>query len=116
MGRLLKHRAKDNKWRLWSNNSDQWLTDWITEDEIKEYLAYRHEIDYKVEVIKLYMSFPDGYYDQGTSWTEDRRPYSAQFENRKGTKAFYDWQTQAFKGDYYEEVDRKFKEITERIA
>lgn len=103
MGRLLKHRKKDDKWRLWSTVSDEWATDWHTEDEIKQEIAAELEYEYKLQVIKAYMTFPNEYYDKDT----EKRWYDL-----KKHDAFYDWQKQIFKGDYCEEIDKKFNELT----
>src|SRR5438128_792596 len=115
MGRLLKHRKKDNKWRLWTTISDGWLTDWLTEDEMKQYLAAEYEHDYKAKAIRELWTFPDGYYDTKV-YIKNGRPISRRFNNSKAVQAFSDWQSKAFKGDYYEAVDKKFKELTEEAA
>ncbi len=93
MGRLLKHREKDNKWRLWTTISDGWLTDWLTEEEMKEYIVFEYEMDHKLRVIDLCMKFPDGYYDT-TMHIKDGRPRQKRFRNTDGIKAFGEWQDQ----------------------
>lgn len=109
MGWQLKHREKDNKYRLWTTISDVWMTDWLTEDEIKEGIAEEYLYNYKEKVVKLYMTFPDHFVkrDNGLHYT--------MFNNREGSQAYYDWQTEAFKGDYWTELDRKFSELTEAV-
>src|SRR5437870_5050820 len=105
MGRLLKHRSKDEKWRLWSTISDGWLTDWLTEAEMKQYLVTELEYDYKVKVIERLWSFPHGYYDKDEN---------NMFDNRKAYIAFTEWHLEATRSDdYYAEVDKKLKELTE---
>lgn len=103
MGHLLKHREKDNKYRLWSTISDVWLTKWMTENEIKKDLATQLEYDYKVKIIERLWSFPHGYYDK-----DDNR----MFNNWDAYRAFTRWNLKATRGDYYAEIDKKFKELT----
>jgi hypothetical protein len=104
MGWQLKHRAKDNKWRVWTTVSDGWITDWLTEDEAKTFLSYEYNEDYKLKVIKTYWTFPHGWSDRDTGKILD---------NREALIAFSEWHLEATKSeDYYAEVDKKFAELT----
>lgn len=106
MGWLLKHREKDNKWRIWTTISDGWVTDWLSEDEAKAYLSYEYRQDYKLKVIEAYWSFPHGWWDKESG---------KRLENREALLAYQEWHLQALKSDDYEsEVDKKFRELTGR--
>lgn len=116
MSHLLKHREKDNKWRMWSTISDQWITDWLTEDEVRRALVTALEYHYKVEVIERIWSFPHGYYEKDISF-KDGRPFNKSFNNWEGYKAFTKWDLEATRSDdYYAAVDKKFKELTKGAA
>lgn len=107
MSWLLKHRKKDNKWRIYTTISEGWITHWMTEKEIKEYLAWRDSFDTKLKAIETYMTFPAGWHDKDTHKAFD-------FLEGASKKAFYEWQLEALKlgGEKYEEeVERKYKEI-----
>lgn len=104
MSWLLKHRKKDGKYRIWTTISDGWITDWLSEDEIKEYLRWREYADTKLKVIEHYMTFPAGWHDKDT-----HKPLSLD------KSKFYDWQLNALKKgaeEYEKEIDRKYEELT----
>lgn len=104
MGRLLKFRNKDTKWRLWTTISDGWLTDWLTEEEMKAVLADDYKRDYKLKVIEAYWTFPHKYYDKDTH---------KMFNNHKAMIEFGEWHLEALKSkDYEAEVDKKYLELT----
>src|SRR4051794_27764036 len=94
MGWLLKHRKKDNRWRIWTTVSDGWITDWLSESELKAELAARYEEDFKLKVIEAYMSFPNGWFDKDTH---------KRLLNQEGQQAYMDWNLTALRGDQYEE-------------
>jgi hypothetical protein len=103
MSWLLKHRKKDNKWRIYTNISGGWITDWLTEKEIKNRLAWQAKNDSKLKAIEIAMTFPAGWADKDT--------YKL-FATSK--KIFYDWQLKALElGEekYEAEIDRKYKEL-----
>lgn len=103
MGRMLQYREKDKKWRLWTTISDGWLTEWLTEQEMKEELAYDFQTDYKLRVIESYMTFPHGYFDKKTQ---------KRLTDFDKVQAFTEWHLKVLKmDDYYEQVDAKFLEV-----
>lgn len=59
----VKHRKKDDKYRLWTTISDGWLTNWLSRDEMIEAISgeYQEEVSEKVE--KLRLTFPNGWTD-----------------------------------------------------
>jgi hypothetical protein len=104
MGHMLKHRAKDDKWRLYTTISEGWLTDWLTADEMKRELAEQYSSEARLKVIEAYWTFPHGYYDQATH---------KRLTNFPAMVEFTDWHLQALKGDdYYGAVFSKYKELT----
>lgn len=104
MSNLLKYRSKDGKWRLWSSISDAWLTDWLTEDEMKQEIAAEHVLRYKLSVIEALWTFPYGYYEKDTH----KRLHNADDAH----KAFLDWLSKASQSDdYCEQVNKKFDEM-----
>lgn len=105
MSLLLKHREKDNKWRVWTTISDGWLTSWLSEKEVKQYLVDQIQMESQVKAIKEFMTFPDG-------WTD----YDSHKRLRGPIDLFYEWQSAALKSeDYREEVQAKYLEIIELL-
>lgn len=103
MGRMLQHRAKDNKWRLWTTISDGWITEWLTENEMKRQIADDYRQDYKIQIIEAYWTFPHGYYDKGLS---------KMMTNFPAVHEFTQWHLEALESeDYYAKVDEKFNEV-----
>ena len=101
MSWLLKYRKKDNKWRIWTTISDGWITDWLTENEVKQALSNEYKRDYRLQVIECYMTFPAGWHDKDTHklLAIDK-------------KAFYEWQMEALHSkDYEKEIDKKYKDL-----
>ena len=110
MSWLLKHRKKDNKWRIWTTISDGWLTDWLSENEIKEYLTWRDGFDSKLKAIETYMTFPAGWHDKDSHKGFD-------YLEGASKTPFYEWQLEALKlgeGGYEAEVEKKYKEIVQQ--
>lgn len=103
MGLQLKHREKDDKWRAWTTISDGWLTNWLTEDQMKVYLVSRREHQHKLDAIEVVMGFPHGYSDKDDGLRILNGPVSD----------FYDWHGEALKDydTYEDEVDRKYEEL-----
>jgi hypothetical protein len=105
MGWLLKHRKKDNKYRIWTTMSDGWITGWCTEDEIKAEIAFHWRLDHMRKVIEEYMNFPTG-------WT-DKDTYKRVPSDPNKHQAFFDWWDHALHcGDYEGEIERKYNELT----
>lgn len=106
MGKLIKYRKRDNKWRVWTTISDGWLTNWLTDAELKEYLAEDYQHDYKLKVIEAYWTFPHGYTDKDSH--KRHTDYQA-------VVAYTDWHLSALKsGNYKALVDEKYTELTGR--
>ncbi len=100
MGLLLKHRDKDNKWRLWTTISDGWLTGWLNEKEVKKYRVDQIEFDAKLKVIEELMAFPNGFTDYDT-----HKRLSGPVTD------FYEWHLEVLKSPDYEKiVEAKYKE------
>src|SRR5258708_30983025 len=106
MSWLLKQNKKTKKWRIWTTISDCYRTDWLTEEEMKSELSMEYGGDYKLRVIETYWTFPHGWYDKDTH---------QMFQNWKSMEEFAEWKLKAIRsGHYYEEIDRKFEELTGR--
>lgn len=104
MSHVLKHRVKDDKWRLWTTISDGWLTEWLTADDMKHELAEQYQTDYRVKVIEAFWTFPHGYYDKDTR---------SRHTNYAALEAFTEWHLAALRSDdYYAALDSKFTELT----
>lgn len=107
MSLQLKHREKDNMWRAWTTMSDAWLTDWMSESEMKAYLVWRRERRYKLDVIEIIMSFPHGYSKKDDSLRAFRGPITD----------FYDWHTEILNdhSTYDDKIDQKYNELTKGL-
>ena len=66
MSWLLKHRKKDDKYRIWTIISDGWITDWLVRDEIIEAIRGQYFSDYKKDFDKLKKTFPNNWYEKDT--------------------------------------------------
>ncbi|WP_407107264.1 hypothetical protein [Rhodococcus aetherivorans] len=104
MGRMYKQRKSDGKWRVWSTNTDSWITDWITEDDVKRFIFAGKTYDYEIDVIQRLWCFPNGLYDR-----DSHRSLSGPINE------FHDWYSSVLDdADAYEDkVHAKFVELTE---
>jgi len=64
MSWLIKHRKKDDKYRLWTTISDGWITDWLTRDEMIKVVSFDYKEALKDKVRKLQLTFPNGWHDK----------------------------------------------------
>ena len=67
--RWIKHRKKDNKYRQWSTIVDAYCTDWLTRDEMIEYIAERWRKETEERIKAEREKFPKG-------WGNKDKPYS----------------------------------------
>lgn len=103
MSLMLQHRAKDDKWRLYTTISDDWLTGWLSAVNMKRVIADYHKTDYRLKVIGEYWTFPHGYYD--------RKTYK-RLTNFPAVEAFTAWHLKALRSkDYDGALNKKYKEI-----
>jgi len=107
MGKLLSRNAK-GQWRLWTTISDGWLTDWISEKDMKAQLVWDYDLDYRIKTIQLLWTFPHGYYDKKTHKI---------LSNHDALIAFNEWHLQALKSDNYEDqLNAKYEELVKNNA
>lgn len=67
--RGIKFRKKDNKYRQWSTVVDAYVTDWLTRDEMLDYIEKRWKDDLKEKIKQERLNFPRG-------WGNKDKPYS----------------------------------------
>jgi hypothetical protein len=109
MGWKLITGKKENqgKYQVFSSIIDSPITEWLTRNQIIEYLDgyYQHEAHLKL--IEQYFSFP-------FHWS--RSPGQAIIENREGYESFYTWLQSTLSQENYDElVKEKYQEIMEQI-
>ncbi len=73
MGVLIKHRKKDDKYRLWTTISDGWLTNWLTKWGMIRHLQHRVREQAERECEEIAARFPDGYWDTNMKRINDER-------------------------------------------
>lgn len=68
MGILIKIRKKDKKFKLWSTIVDEYYfgKDWLSREEVLDFLQSRILRDAKAKCKELENSFPNGYFDKDT--------------------------------------------------
>lgn len=107
MSWLLKHRKKDNKYRIYTTISDGWITDWLTESEMKEHLIWEQAFRNKEKAIEIMMTFPEGWYNYDSD--NNKVGYQLLTTSTKGKIAFTEWKLEALKsGNYESEVEKKY--------
>jgi hypothetical protein len=55
---------KDNQYRIWSTVSDQYITDWISQEEALAVWYDSALVDFKKKVIEHYLKFPHFWSDR----------------------------------------------------
>jgi len=60
---------KDNLYRIWSTFSDQYITDWISREEALAVWYDDTLMNFKKEVIRKYLLFPDFWFDHDAQWS-----------------------------------------------
>lgn len=73
MGILVKHRKKDDKYRLWTTVADGWLTNWMSKHRTIQYLQQRVRERAESECEEIAVRFPDGYCDKNYRRISDER-------------------------------------------
>lgn len=64
MALAIQHRKKDNKYRAWSTIVDDWLTRFLTRNQMVKYLQSRVLRRANDECEEIAVSFPNGYWDR----------------------------------------------------
>lgn len=104
MGWMLKQNKKTKKWRVWTTVSDGWLTPWITEPEVKEFVQHKYRRDYRLKLIELWWTFPHEWSDKDTRQI---------FFHPEAKEDFLKWNLKIIKNaeTYDEEIEKKMKEL-----
>ena len=78
----------------------------MTEEEMKEHLAWEEGTRQKLKVIEIYMSFPHGCWDKDT-----RKMY----QNWEGIQTYNEWHLRIIRlhdqQRYEQEIDKKYREV-----
>ena len=73
MGILVKHRKKDDKYRLWTTIADGWLSNWLTKQGVIRFLQDKVRRHAEDECEEIVARFPDGYWDTNHKRINDER-------------------------------------------
>lgn len=100
---------KKGKYRIWSTNSDTWLTDWMSREEAITCYYQRSLYDFREKIIEQYLLFPHHWcrHDSGKIIYDDER-----------NEAYSKWAEELLhkSGDeYYAFIDAKFDEIMKKL-
>lgn len=101
---------KDNQYRIWSTVSDQYVTDWISREEVFEHWYDDALLQFKKKVIEQYLKFPDFWGDH------DSHRY---IKDDAGHERYGQWLHELSKkhneDEYYQFVDESFKKIRAEV-
>src|SRR5437660_1748520 len=102
---------KGNKYNVWTTISDGWLSEkWLTETELKSWMAKQAEQKYKKDLIRDLWLFPYG-------WTMKNREVLRIDEETRN--AHFEWEMQLLdcetKEEYDKMLDKKLKKLTKGL-
>jgi len=104
----IQHRKKDDKYRLYSSICNEWLTDWVSRNDILVFIHYRKIIEFQQEMIKLFMTFPHGYEKKNSDCLKIHI-------NTDGMKLYHEFMCNLDCECPDEEISKKYKELADQL-
>jgi len=98
--------VKGGKWNVYSPKIDMYVMENVTDDEVKVALAMDMEYEIKLEIIKLFMTFPHGFL------TMDGR----MIVHKEAVEEYEAWRHEThqrigFQQEYHSLIDEKLNEM-----
>ena len=105
-------QQKGEKFRFYSNNSDEYITEWGDKNDVLCFLAYNELEKAKLKTIEHWFSFPHQWPNHDEGRTKTRL-----FSQHQGMSAYYEWVIAASKEENFPEtVEKKYQEVLKGIG